>query len=558
MVVPASPLSAADGGQPPVLKSRVRTVAAFKNGLGFVFRAGETDLKDGSAVIGELPGAVLGALWIGTTTGRVDEVVSYKGTAEKECEATSIPELLAANVGQTVTVTYTAGSSAQALTATGTIVSCPKDRKPEEPPIPGLASSSGNYPRTDDSARGQIVVLTGPHGTFAVNKNSIVAIDMRGGSSLNTKLSREINSAKVTIRGTPKGVELIPDKAEITLAYLEKGITWTPSYLVNIANEKEADITLEAVLANDVEDLDDANVSFVVGYPNFMYADMLTPLIAQQSVASFVQSMLRGSSDSRGSGGYGGAMAQSMSYFANTAAYDSSSFRPELAYSAKPLPGESNEDLYFYRRDHVNLKKGDRARYLIFTAKASYEHIYEWEVPDTANLDDNGYRQGGRDTRDQQPEQVWHALRLENTTGQPWTTAPAFVVNGSMPVAQSVLKYIPPKGKNTLKLTVATDIRAEQSQTEASREMVKIGYNEYDSITVNATLAIKSFKAKAVKMNVKKTLTGEVLQSGEGKATKLARKVTAVNPQSEIEWDFDLEPGAEKQLAYTYKVLVRR
>lgn len=197
-------------------------------------------------------------------------------------------------------------------------------------------------------------------------------------------------------------------------------------------------------------------------------------------------------------------------------------------------------------------------RYTVFIGKVPYEHIYEWSVPDESNLNDYGYRQN--DNRNDSTEnQVWHSLRLTNTTKFPWTTAPSFTVNGSMPVAQDVLKYTPPGGKNTLKLTVATNVRAEKAETEASREMVKIGYHEYDDIKVDGTLTVKNMKDETIRVNVKKELIGAVLEVGQdGKVTKTATKLAAVNPQSVLEWEFVLAPGVEKELTYKYKVLVRR
>ena len=59
---------------------------------------------------------------------------------------------------------------------------------------------------------------------------------------------------------------------------------------------------------------------------------------------------------------------------------------------------------------------------------APYEHIYQWEIPDSMNVDDRGYRLNQQSA----PEnQVWHVLRLENTSQQPWTTAPAFALNAA-------------------------------------------------------------------------------------------------------------------------------
>lgn len=544
---------AAAAGQAPSLDTTVKTVAAFKNGLAFVYRSGDAQLSDGWATMEELPPAALGAIWIGTTSpeASVEEVIAYKGTVSESVDALSLADLLEANVGKSVEIAYSAGGGEQVETIRGNVLSVPS-REPIVQPAPAPVSYNRYSPSpAPEPTRGQIVLIK-TLGDFivALDKGTIRSIKLPADASVKTKIDRPANGARIRVRGKPKS-------SRVTLAYLEKGITWSPSYLINLLTDKEASITLDAVLANDVEDLEDADVSFVVGYPNFAFADLTTPLSVQQSVASFVQALLQGPQRIVG-GPQSSTMFQSIAY--NVGDYSRSSgdaWRPELAYSATQMPGETNEDLYFYHQPHVTLKKGDRAKYTVFTGKVGYEHIYLWEVPDLVNLDDRGYRQSG--SRQDVPEdQVWHALKLQNTTTHPWTTAPALAVKGSMPVAQDTLKYTPPKGENTLKLTVATDIRAEQSENESARKVVNIGHDDYDEVTVDGTLLVKNMKPTAVKMNVKKMLTGEVLQSAGGKVSKVTKKLAAVNPKSEIEWDFDLAPGSERQLTYQYKILINR
>lgn len=526
--------------------TKVKTVAAFKNGLAFVYRSGDVQLADGWGTIQEIPPAVLGTVWIGTTSvdAPVEEVIAYKGTMSEAVDALNFLDLLEANLGKSVDVTYYSSDSATEKVR-GRVMAVPnrKAPKPEE-----WSSDSSSRP---EPQRGELVLIQQDDGAvIALDKSLIRSVKFGGGSpELKTKIDRPADGAKVRVKGKPKS-------ATITMAYLEKGVTWSPSYLVNLVSDKEADITLDAVLANDVEDLQDTDVSFVVGYPNFAFADTITPLNVQQSVASFVQALMQGRSD-RDS--LSNVMSQSIMVNSPLAsARDSGGWRPDLAYSAgSSMAGETNEDLYFYHQPHVTLKKGDRAKYTVFSAKAPYEHIYLWEVADLVNTDDRGYRQGG-DRQDAPEDQVWHSLKLRNATNQPWTTAPALAVKGSMPIAQDVLKYTPPKGQSNLKLTVATDIRAEQSEKEASRKVVNVGHDDFDEITVNGTLQIKSMKPAAVKMNVKKMLTGEVLQSEGGKVSRVTKRLSAVNPKSEIEWDFDLAPGVEKQLTYQYKVLINR
>lgn len=534
----------ADNPEIPIVKTKVRTLATFKNGLAFVYRSGEAAPKNGWVQIEELPQAALGSLWIGTTkpTDRIEQTISFKTKAYDDSDVFSIGDILDANVGRNVTIFYNAGTEIR--TATGKILSASKERRREHIP------SSDYYSRTVESTPA-LLMETVSGEILAVTRNSISSVVVQQGGSSKMRVARDVTAAKVKIAGDPRS-------AGVSLAYLEKGITWSPSYLINLKSDKEAEITLEAVLVNDVEDIEDAEVSFVVGYPNFMFSNITSPIIAQKSVADFIQALATGSDALQRGGEFAGALTQAV--VSNSMDYDADPGSIGVNYTtSQPMPGESNQDLYFYRQPNVTLKKGERARYTVFSEKIPYEHIYQLEIPDSMGVDTGGYRSSSSSKPQDSADQVWHALRLTNSTNMPWTTAPTLAVNNSLPVAQSMLKYTPASGKNTLKLTVATDIRAEQSQTEISREIRNIASRTYDEVTVSGKLMLRNYKQQSVRMNVKKTITGQVIQTGQnGKVARVVKNLTAVNPQSEVEWDFDLAPGAEKELTYQYTVFLNR
>lgn len=539
-------LFAETGDGLPVAKTKVRTLAAFKNGLSFVFRSGVAPLKDGWTVLEEIPPASMGALWIGTGTpnARVDEVVSYKGRILSENDALNIGDLLEVSVGSTITLYWQAGPVSAVEKMTGKIISVPKFNR--------IDSHDGQSYNP-----GYIVIIETTNGnTVTINKNLIQYIEITGTGKMQTKINRDVTSAKAHVTGDVKS-------ADLTMTYLSKGVTWNPSYLVNIHNKKEADITLEAVLANDTEDLENTEVSFVVGYPNFKFADVITPINALQSVSAFIQSLTNPQANrNQGYRGYPEAiMAQSV--LSNYAAYDSvqpsAVWNPDTTYSAANLPGESNEDLFFYKQQNVTLKKGERGRYTVFSVKVPYTHQYQWDVPDMRGIDEMG-RMQSVDASKKPEDQVWHVLKIENTSPTPWTTASAFVVNGAMPVAQDVLKYTPPKGSNTLRLTVATDVLAEQTQTEVLRKSITNGvYADYDVIEVEGILTIKSMKSDEISMIVNKYIMGTVTNADSyGKVERNAARLSAVNPQSKVSWNFQLAPGVEKKLTYHYKTYIHR
>jgi hypothetical protein len=538
----------------PLVKPEVKTLAAFKNGLGFVFKSGDVRLKDGWARMDETPAAALGSLWFGTTSksGPVTDVISYRQKIAESSEAVTLAELLSANVGKRVAITYYMGTSFSRVE--GTLLSVPADRKPDEAPWPSARPEDYSaYRPPTEPARGEIVLIRTKSGdkslVLAVNKSVIQSVELLDGQELNSKIEKEEDRVKLHVGGNPSS-------AEITLGYLEKGVIWSPSYRINIADDKTAEISLDAVLANDAEDLTNVDVSFVVGYPNFLYSDVPAPLSLRQSVANFVQALMnnrRGDSFNR-SGPWANIMNQSVAYGGANA----SALPPELYSTGEPLPGEGNEDLYFYKKSGVTLKKGDRAQFEVFHASVPYEHIYQWEVADSMAVDFNGYRQNPGNQPQPAENQVWHMLRLTNNTKQPWTTAPAFTLHGSLPVAQDVLGYAPPGGDSTLKLTVATDLRAEASQTEQARRSVNIAGGNFDEITVAGKLKVTSWKSSETCVVIHKSLTGEVSDAGDGKVTKLAHNLAAINPTSEINWEFHLPAGKDHEINYQYKVLIRR
>src|SRR5208283_256543 len=110
---------------------------------------------------------------------------------------------------------------------------------------------------------------------------------------------------------------------------------------------------------------------FVVGYPNFLFADILSPMSLQQSVASFVQTLTSSGSERSRPSPFANVMSQSIAY--NSIPPDLGG-EPSGGYSTATAPeGGRNEDLYLYHKNGVTLKKGDRARFSLLSTTAPYE-----------------------------------------------------------------------------------------------------------------------------------------------------------------------------------------
>jgi len=349
------------------------------------------------------------------------------------------------------------------------------------------------------------------------------------------------------------------EKTNLTLGYLEHGLGWTPSYLISLTDDKTAQITMQAVVVDDAEDLKDADVFFVVGVPNFAYSDTLSPMSLQQNLLAFMKDAERRDTGSyrASSNAIGGqvVVADEMSDFRS---------QPSFSQAVAELSGAPEEDLFLYTRSGVTLARDERATYNVFSTAVEYEHLYEWDVQDQPRVDGFGnvIQPNPNVTSPDAAalNSIWHSIRLKNSSKFPWTSAPAMVISGTKPVSQDTLPYTPKAASSNLKITIATDIRSSHEEREVAREQNverRRNYN-YDRVTVEGTMKVKNYKSKDVRLNIRKTLRGEVLsQSDGGEAVKLGEAIQTDNPMSRLNWEITLKAGEERVISYRYKVWVR-
>ncbi len=496
----------------PELKTDTKTVAVFKNGLGFFIKDGKTDLKNGWAVYRTVPEATYGTLWIGSVDKEItlDEVVGFVEEVRKEKEVGSLAELLKHNTGRSVKVT-----------AQGKII-------------------EGNIQYVSKNI---VVISAASNFDVVLNIKEISKIEFPETCVKKYDFKKDEKALKFK-------VSPLRGNVRINMAYLQKGISWAPSYLVNIEHSDKARIIMKATLINDIEDLHNVDAYFVVGYPNFTFSDIFSPMAMKQTLSQLIGALERGRDQGIRTDQLSSIMRQSVSFGRETTTLD-----PGYS-SIKDLQGASEEDLFLYNKKGVTLKKGERACYYVFSQEVEYKHIYEWNIPDTINVDQRGYRTSVN--KDKDKEQVWHSVKLTNSTDYPWTTAPALTVSGWKPLSQDMVAYTPKGTKINLKLTVATDIKTERNEYESSRERdVRLYKSTYDLVTVEGELYMKNAKTKDVTMEIKKRITGEVLKtSPNGKVKKIAEGLKGANYNSFISWEIPVEAGEEVMVTYTYKVYI--
>ena len=547
VLVLSTTLFSSESPEAPQDLPKTIAVAAFKNGLAFVVRQGIIHLQSGFGRITPIPNATRGTLWLapGESGLSLDEVLAYRYNVAAQRNMLSLEEVLLANAGKTVTVTYNNKDY------TGEIVGLrdPDSNSTNATPQanPDLAA---NAPIVTPPAKPQYLLLRIDKKLIALPVNSISDAILPDDTTFTEKFEQQRSALRFKVKGAG-------EQTNLTVGYLEHGLGWTPSYLISLTDEKTAQITMQAAVIDDAEDLKDADVFFVVGVPNFAYSETPSPMSLQQNLLASMKDAER--RDATGNSRYSNAIA------GQALALDEfkSESAPTFEQTVAELSGAPEEDLFLYTRSGVTLARDERASYNVFSTSVAYEHIYEWEVQDQPRVDGFGnviQPNGNPSPSDAAASSIWHSIRLKNNSKFPWTSAPALVISGTKPVSQDTLPYTPKAASSNLKITIATDIHSSHDEREVARDQnIQRRRNyQYDQVTVEGTLKVKNYKSKEVRLNIRKNIRGEVVsQSDQGKSTKLGEAIQTDNPMSRLTWEVTLKPAEERVITYRYKVWVR-
>jgi len=531
---------------PPAQGLDLKQVALFKNGLGF-FVAETVCPADRTEFHVILPAAPShGTFWISYPSD-VDlaSAVARETEWDEKIEAMTIPELLAANIGRRVRLTIGEKEF------TGTITHCAVNRT-DPVPLPSYSLSSRTtsrigpvQPRPRPTV-GAVTIQT-ETGLLCANPDTVTNVVFVG-DDVQRQFTQQIKRAELQIR-----LRQAAPGRKIAVTFLARGITWAPSYMVEISDTRKARLSAKAVILNDACKLSGVDVQLVTGFPHLQFSGVVSPMAKQGNLESFLQALGRRDRERGRPAVTSNVMVQSVAY----ARAAGGSAAPE--YGTAEV-GAAAEDLFLYPAGSIDLDRSEVAYIPLFTESVPYQHIYQWDIPDYVNEQDR-YSYGRDERADQDGQQeIWHSLRLTNTTRAPWTTAPGETVKNGTILGQDTLKYTPPGGQTTLRITRAIGVKGDQVELETARERnARMWRNqEYDLVTIKGELSVLNTLAKPITLEITKTLSGEA-KSVDPKARqeKLTKGLRRVNPLTRLTWTIELAPGAEKNLSYTYEVYVR-
>jgi hypothetical protein len=540
---------------PPVFSQtgftpEVKRVAVFKNGYAFTYREGDARISNGWAYTTNAPTGVLGTIWGYSTLPnmKVTQLLASQSEKREIERVTDIAEILLANEGARIRFVDTYNSN---KIYEGTYEILGRDRNFAEP-----RAENWQYQISEI-----VVALKTDSGTMLFPASAVRNFEFIGQPKMERpKISKE-NRLSIKVDGVGNG-----ENVNLGIAALERGIRWIPAYRVEIKGTpvREAKLELEAVLINELTDLKNSEVYFVVGVPHFLFQETMSPLSMSTAFAGVSSYFSAGVGNSRRDAYSNAIMSQQATIDAG-----------DTKFAEDGLPTVSDEEktntfnaeqLFLYQTNQINLKKGERASLRLFSLTVPASEVFEWTLNDSPDTQTR-YMEYGRSSTgvpliQDLSTKVWYGLRLKNQTGMPWTTAPAISFREWKPMGQDMLTFTPVGGENILRVTPATEVIGTHTLEEKGRELTKLRYSggtyDFDLVTVEGLIKLRNIKKDAVEVVITRNLVGEgVSATDNGKISRQGFNLQGINPNSVLKWNLNL-PNGEKEIRYTYKIFVRR
>jgi hypothetical protein len=487
-----------------------------------------------------------GTFWVGYGKSvKLRNLTTAMEVVDEQVAVSGLDELLRLNPGSRVLLHVPGTGPGEQAVVSGIIQRLPTAKAELEPPSPYFmdfrrSPDRSYYGYQPPVSTPGIVLVKTDHGTVALSSGAIQRADFDS-DPICVKTNREKRPSIRMELEEPAGGE------KIAVSYLARGITWVPSYRIDLSDEKTARFSAQAQIINEMADLDEVQVGLVTGFPNIQFPELPNPVAMNQTLAEFLRALAAG----RAEGGERSYMMQQQALTLNSTAYSSA---PLPDYSAA-ANAQAAEDLFLYPVPKVSLRRGETATVPLFTAEMPYRHLYTWKIADALDGERPRSPGEGRST-----EEVWHICRLVNAAKIPLTTAAAEFVKDRQFVGQDTCFYTLPGTEASIRINRAMNIQPEQSEVEVERKRNAENFYgwSYDLVKVKGELKVCNRLDKAIEIEISKELSGEVLEKkGQPTDVQTTRGLKQVNPKHQLTWKVKLAAGEEEKITYSYQLFVR-
>ena len=501
------------GTEEATAQAQVRKMALFKNGCNWVEMS--ATLPDASRVrITGMPDALLGTVWWDAASG-VRQLEGSSAEVEESVGDYGYADLLMANVGKQVKIFLK------------------KDRRVEGQLLPQAKREvKGSFLKSGeskDSGVPKIILVQTEDGVQSVAAEDVTGVDFEEMPQLPM---RKVMSHVVTAQlGKPN------PGAELRFGYVSDSMSWLPEYSLELGEEGKAKLTCRANIINELADMKDVDLRLVSGFPALGEALIPSPLNRAMKLQDFLKRL--------------GFLTEERNV--SMRMMSSGMAAPCVAESDESEDDEGEEgskqveDLFFYTLPHFSCEQGKSILRELFSCELPYSHVYTCRVPNQSVLE--------RLSRSGEVADVWHCIRLNNSSKQAWSTGIVTCTAEGQIAARSTLYFAAPGADTLLRLNKSMQATVQCSEELLKREERNVPGRRNDSVTVSTlmgTVTLKNSSERAMELRLVKEVNGLVTEAGKEGKVNVSPSYSG-NPRSVITWKLTVPPGDEVELTYTYE-----
>jgi len=498
------------------LPGRIVSAGLFKNGVTVVTRE-YTLPGPGRHAVTPMESAIHGTLWIESDASVIARLEST--TVERSIPHTSPDSMLEKLRGKPVRL-YLREGNGEPLE--GTLLNGPAN-----PGFDGHRSSG--IPSMDSFSMYVLALSDGRQRFVAVD--TVVGVESL--AAVDTGALVETVEAEVLVFDVVDGVG--PVKVRAT--YLARGLSWAPSYRVEMGGVAVLTIAQSAAIRNELGDIDGAELTLISGYPSVEFDQVTTPFAPGARWSNFFSQLTQRNTLS-------GSVISQMSISNNLDLVEPMA----NGVGAVQLPDANLDiaDIYYHAVGSHVLKRGDAMFMEVASAEAPYERVVEWNVPDSIVSGSS------------QQADMWDAVRFTNPFGFPMTTGPAMVMEDGQFLGSRTSKWVNPGEETLIHVGKSLSVSVGATETEVSRVATRHLSREYWESTLTGELQIRNRRAEPVEMIVRKQLEGRLIDADAEPETSVGKDGPGqLNSSVGLTWRLTVAPGETRSVKYRYTYLDR-
>ncbi len=328
-----------------------------------------------------------------------------------------------------------------------------------------------------------------------------------------------------------------PNPTVIRVRYLTHGLSWAPTYRLDLIDAHNLRIAQSAAIRNELEDLEGVALDLISGFPNVEFLQVTSPFATDATWSAFLAQLAQEPA------AFSGVVTQQIL---------SNNLSPMYAPGPPALPSftpDDGADIHYEAIGAQSVKRGGALVLTTGEATSPYERVVEWTVD---------RRQEMNADAEAAQEAMWDAVRFQNPFSFPLSTGPAMVESDGRFLGSKTIRWTSPGGTALAYVSKALSVRGDYEELELSRrEIVELGHPAIQS-TVQGKLTVRNQRADAVAMIIHEEFDGTLRHAdGEPESVVGAVGPGRRNQSTRLTWNLTLAPGEERVITLEYLMIVR-